>query len=46
MQAASLGSLIDEKVAKEGMVGFAIVGGLALAAGVVGGVLFRGSQRR
>lgn len=46
MQAASLGSLIDDKVAKEGMVGFAIVGGLALAAGVVGGILFRGSQRR
>ena len=46
MQAASLGALIDDKVAKEGMVGFAIVGGLALAAGVVGGILFRGQQRR
>ncbi|KXG48349.1 Tetratricopeptide-like helical [Penicillium griseofulvum] len=34
LQAASLGSLIDDKVAKEGLVGVAIVGGLALVAGV------------
>ncbi|BDD60885.1 mitochondrial membrane protein [Monascus purpureus] len=45
MQAASLRTLIDDKVAKEGMVGFAIVGGLALAAGIVGGLMFKGSQR-
>ncbi|EAU38065.1 conserved hypothetical protein [Aspergillus terreus NIH2624] len=36
LQAASLGQLIDEKVSKEGLLGIAIVGGLALAAGVVG----------
>lgn len=46
LQAASLGTLIDDKVSKEGLMGIAIVGGLALAAGVVGGLLFRGSQRR
>lgn len=46
MQAASLGSLIDDKVSKEGLLGVAIVGGLALAAGVVGGVVFKGARRR
>ncbi|KAE8148381.1 mitochondria fission 1 protein [Aspergillus avenaceus] len=46
LQAASLGTLIDEKVSKEGLVGIAIVGGLALAAGVVGGMVFRGAKRR
>ncbi|KAL4887838.1 hypothetical protein BDV59DRAFT_196949 [Aspergillus ambiguus] len=35
LQAASLGQLIDEKVSKEGLLGIAIVGGLALAAGVI-----------
>lgn len=38
--------LIDDKVAKEGMIGIAIVGGVALAAGVVGGLLFKGARRR
>ena len=46
LQAASLRSLIDDKVAKEGMVGVAIVGGLAIAAGVVGSMIFKGARRR
>ncbi|KAB8214511.1 mitochondria fission 1 protein [Aspergillus novoparasiticus] len=46
LQAASLGTLIDERVSKEGLMGFAIVGGLALAAGLVGGMVFRGAKRR
>ncbi|CAG7945598.1 unnamed protein product [Penicillium nalgiovense] len=46
LQAASLGSLIDDKVAKEGMVGVAIVGGLALVAGVVGSLVVKGARRR
>lgn len=46
MQAASLGSLIDEKVSKEGLMGIAIVGGLALTAGLVGGIIFKGAKRR
>ncbi|KAL4741500.1 mitochondria fission 1 protein [Aspergillus similis] len=45
LQAASLRTLIDDRVSREGMVGIAIVGGLALAAGVVGGLLFRGQRR-
>ncbi|KAJ5905741.1 Mitochondrial fission 1 protein [Penicillium subrubescens] len=46
LQAASLGSLIDDKVAKEGLVGIAIVGGLAVAAGVVGSLIVKGARRR
>ncbi|KAJ5550514.1 hypothetical protein N7535_001544 [Penicillium sp. DV-2018c] len=46
LQAASLGSLIDDKVAKEGLVGVAIVGGLAVVAGVVGSLIVKGSRRR
>lgn len=46
MQAGSLRGLIDDKVAREGMVGVAIVGGLAVAAGIVGGMLFKGAKRR
>ena len=46
MQAGSLRGLIDDKVAREGMVGVAIVGGLAVAAGIVGGMLFKSSKRR
>jgi mitochondrial fission 1 protein len=46
LQAASLRQLIDDKVAKEGLMGVAIVGGVALAAGLLGGLLVRGSRRR
>lgn len=45
MQAGSLRSLVDEKVQREGLVGVAIVGGLTIAAGVVGGLLMRGRKR-
>lgn len=46
MQANDLSALIDDKVAKEGLMGVAIVSGLAVAAGVVGGVLFRNLGRK
>ncbi|CDM34491.1 hypothetical protein DTO013E5_4995 [Penicillium roqueforti] len=46
LQAASLGSLIDDKVAKEGLVGVAIVSGLALVAGIVGSLVIKGARRR
>ena len=46
LQAASLRTLVDDKVAKEGLVGVAIVSGLAIVAGVVGGMLFKGVGRR
>lgn len=46
LQAGSLKSLIDDKVAKEGLVGVAIVGGIAVAAGIVGSILMRGARRR
>ena len=45
LQAQSLRNLIDDKVAREGLMGVAIVGGLAVAAGVVGSLLFKGAQR-
>jgi len=46
MQALSLKTLVDDKVQREGLVGVAIVGGLALAAGVVGTLLMRGPRKR
>ncbi len=46
LQASSLRSLIDDKVAKEGLMGVAIVSGLAITAGIVGGMLFKGASRR
>ena len=46
LQATSLRGLIDDKVAKEGLMGVAIVGGLAVTAGIVGGLLFKGAKRR
>ncbi|EMR66952.1 mitochondrial membrane protein [Eutypa lata] len=45
LQAADLRRLIDDKVAKEGLVGVAIISGVAIAAGVIGGMLFRGKRR-
>lgn len=46
LQAQSLRSLVDDKVAKEGLMGVAIVGGLAAAAAVGVGMLVRGAQRK
>ncbi|KAK3057003.1 Mitochondrial fission 1 protein [Extremus antarcticus] len=46
LQAQSLRQLIDDRVAKEGLMGVAIVGGLAAAAAVGVGMLVRGSQRK
>ncbi|KAI4155960.1 MAG: hypothetical protein LQ340_000627 [Diploschistes diacapsis] len=46
LQAASLRGLIDDKVQKEGLMGVAIVGGLAVAAGVVGSMMFKGMKKR
>ncbi|KZF23420.1 mitochondria fission 1 protein [Xylona heveae TC161] len=46
LQAASLRGLIDDKVAREGMVGVAILGGVAVAAGLVGSLIFKGARRR
>jgi len=45
LQAASLRTLIDDKVAREGLMGVAIVGGLAVAAGIVGGLIMKSSKR-
>jgi len=45
LQAASLRGLIEEKVQREGLVGVALVGGLAVAAGIVGSLLMRGRKR-
>lgn len=42
----SLQNLIDDKVAKEGMLGVAILSGVVLAAGVVGSVLYKGMSRK
>ena len=39
-------SLIDDKVAKEGLMGVAILSGVAIAAGVVGGMIFKGLGNR
>ncbi|KAJ4411280.1 mitochondrial membrane protein [Gnomoniopsis sp. IMI 355080] len=46
LQASDLRTLIDDKVAKEGLMGVAIVSGLAVAAGVIGGVLMRNMGRK
>lgn len=46
LQAASLKGLIDDRVAKEGLMGVAIVGGAAVAAGVIGSLIFRSARRR
>lgn len=41
LQAADLRTLIDDKVAKEGLMGVAIIGSVAVAAGVIGAALLR-----
>ena len=46
LQASSLRDLIDEKVQREGLVGMAIVGGLAVAAGIVGSLVMKGMKKR
>lgn len=46
LQASSLQQLIDDKVSREGLMGVAIVGGAAVVAGIVGGMLMRSSRRR
>ena len=46
LQAGSLRGLIDDKVAKEGLVGVAIVSGLAIAAAGVGAMIMKGSRKR
>ncbi|KAI0380077.1 mitochondrial fission 1 protein [Hypomontagnella monticulosa] len=44
-QATDLRKLIDDKVTKEGLMGVAIISSVAIVAGVVGGILFRGRRR-
>jgi len=46
LQASSLRGLIDDKVAKEGLIGVAILSGVAIAAGVVGGMIFKGVSKK
>jgi fission 1 protein len=46
LQAENLKGLIDDKVAKEGLFGMAILSGTILAVGVVGGILFGGLGRK
>jgi fission 1 protein len=46
LQAANLRQLIDDKVAKEGLMGVAILSGVGIAAGVVGAFLLKNARRR
>lgn len=46
LQASNLRQLVDDKVAKEGLMGVAIVSGVAVAAGMVGAFLMRNAKRR
>lgn len=46
MQAADLRQLIDDKVAKEGLMGVAILSGVSLAAGIVGAFLVKNARKR
>ncbi|TWU75514.1 mitochondrial membrane protein [Metarhizium rileyi] len=46
LQASDLRQLIDNKVAKEGLMGVAILSGISIAAGVVGAFLFKNARKR
>lgn len=46
LQSASLKALIEDKVAREGLLGVAILSGVAIAAGVLGGMIFKGVGRK
>ena len=46
LQASDLRQLIDNKVAKEGLMGVAILSGVGIAAGVVGAFIFKNARRR
>ncbi|KAF5133594.1 Mitochondrial fission 1 protein [Metarhizium anisopliae] len=46
LQASDLRQLIDNKVAKEGLMGVAILSGVSIAAGVVGAFLFKNARKR
>ncbi|KAI9167192.1 Mitochondrial fission 1 protein [Paramyrothecium foliicola] len=46
LQAANLRQLIDDKVAKEGLMGVAILSGVGIAAGVVGAFFLRNARKR
>jgi fission 1 protein len=46
LQAANLRQLIDDKVAKEGLMGVAILSGVGIAAGVVGAFILRNAKKR
>lgn len=46
LQAANLRQLVDDKVAKEGLMGVAILSGVGIAAGVVGAFVLRNARRR
>ena len=46
MQAANLRQLIDDKVAKEGLLGVAILSGVGIAAGMVGAFIMRNAKKR
>ncbi|KAI5779238.1 putative mitochondrial fission protein Tbfis1p [Geopyxis carbonaria] len=46
LQALSLRGLVDDKVAREGLLGVAIVSGVLLAAGMVGSAVWKGLARK
>ena len=46
MQAANLRQLIDDKVAKEGLLGVAILSGVGIAAGMAGAFIMRNAKKR
>ncbi|CAI4210862.1 unnamed protein product [Parascedosporium putredinis] len=46
LQASNLQTLIDDRVTREGLVGVAIMGGVAVAAGAVGAFLLRNARKR